>query len=406
MGAVESWSSYSTARTIEVLAPPVVTLELLPVTAVDEDGNPTEYGEATETIESYPFVLRADAGPVSQSAVGYIVSIVAQNSYETIDQTGETIQITAGEEIFNQYYTAASNALDVLFSAGNVDLENGESYTISCTVAMNSGLTAEDSLDFDVSWEEVEYEPNAEIGLGMADYTAMIQPYCRYQSYEDSPAENDGKLVENVTLSVYRRTYDGQFVEIATGLQNDGVVTITDPHPTLDYARYRIVATSTITGKVSYYDVPGLPFEDITGIVIQWDEEWQDFNKEMLDDEVAAVEEDASYSSSMVVLPFNVDVTDSHAPDVVFANYIGREHPTSYYGTQLGITSQWSTEIPAEDTETLYALRRLAIYNGDVYVREPSGSGYWAQVKVNIDIKHMALTIPVSFDITRVDGGM
>ena len=41
---------------------------------------------------------------------------------------------------------------------------------------------------------------------------------------------------------------------------------------------------------------------------------------------------------------------------------------------------------------------------GDVYVREPSGSGYWASVTVSYDIKHTELTIPVSLTITRVEG--
>ena len=183
-------------------------------------------------------MLRGEAGPVTQVAVGYVVTITAQNNYETIDQTGEIVQVVAGQEIFSQYYAASSNYLDVLFSAGNLDLENGESYTITCLVSMDSGLSAENSVDFDVSWEEEEYEPNAEIGLGMADYTAMIQPYCRYIGLEEGD-EREGELAENVTLSVYRRTYDGQFVEISRGLQNDGVITVTDPHPSLDYARYR-----------------------------------------------------------------------------------------------------------------------------------------------------------------------
>lgn len=38
--------------------------------------------------------------------------------------------------------------------------------------------------------------------------------------------------------------------------------------------------------------------------------------------------------------------------------------------------------------------------------REPSGSGYWANVKVSFSRTHCALTIPVTFDITRVEGGM
>ena len=62
-------------------------------------------------------------------------------------------------------------------------------------------------------------------------------------------------------------------------------------------------------------------------------------------------------------------------------------------------------DIPKTDTETLYAIRRLARYMGDVYVREPSGSGYWANIKVSYNQNHDSLVIPISFSITRVEGG-
>ena len=86
--------------------------------------------------------------------------------------------------------------------------------------------------------------------------------------------------------------------------------------------------------------------------------------------------------------------------------YIGRSNPVSYFGTQLGVTSTWDTEIDAKDYETLYALRRLSIYQGNAYVRESSGMGYWAHVKVSISKTHREVTIPVSFDITKVEGGI
>ena len=78
----------------------------------------------------------------------------------------------------------------------------------------------------------------------------------------------------------------------------------------------------------------------------------------------------------------------------------------SYYGTLRTEDAQWSTVIPKSDKETIYALRRLAIYPGDVYVREPSGVGYWATITVGLDTTHKELTIPVTFDIKRVEGGM
>ncbi|HJH87973.1 MAG TPA: hypothetical protein OIM52_00005 [Fusicatenibacter saccharivorans] len=56
------------------------------------------------------------------------------------------------------------------------------------------------------------------------------------------------------------------------------ILYITDPHPALDYARYRIVATSTSTGAVSYTDMPGYPVNE-KAVIIQWDEEWQEFGR-------------------------------------------------------------------------------------------------------------------------------
>ena len=62
--------------------------------------------------------------------------------------------------------------------------------------------------------------------------------------------------------------------------------------------------------------------------------------------------------------------------------------------------------IPKEDKETIYALRRLSLWSGDVYVREPSGMGYWANVNVSFSQRHTEVTVPVTLDITRVEGGV
>lgn len=207
-------------------------------------------------------------------------------------------------------------------------------------------------------------------------------------------------LVEGVTLSVYRREFDGSFTELTTGLENTYGTTIVDPHPALDFARYRIVATDTETGSVGYYDLPGYP-TGCNAVIIQWDEAWSSFETS---------EEDAlaqpPWSGSLLKLPYNIDVSDSCKPDVSLVKYVGREHPVSYYGTQLDFTASWSTTIDKQDKETVYALRRLQRWPGDVYVREPSGTGYWANVGVSFSQKHCETTIPVTLDITRVEGGM
>ena len=204
----------------------------------------------------------------------------------------------------------------------------------------------------------------------------------------------------DVLLSVYRREFDGTLVELMTGIDNANPTWVPDPHPALDYARYRIVAIDKSTGAVSFCDLPGASVGE-KSVVIQWDEAWSYFDVTN-EDEM----EQPPWSGSMLKLPYNIDVSDSYSPDVSLVGYIGRRNPVSYYGTQIGETANWNVEIPKDDTETLYALRRLAVWMGDVYVREPSGSGYWANIKVSFSQTHCELTIPVTLSITRVEGGI
>ena len=83
-------------------------------------------------------------------------------------------------------------------------------------------------------------------------------------------------MIDNVTLAVYRREYDGSYTEIATGIPNTNTA-VTDPHPALDFARYRLVAKDTLTGAISFYDMAGYPVCG-TAILIQWEEEWATFD--------------------------------------------------------------------------------------------------------------------------------
>ena len=378
-GVTGVYGDWSVLRTIDIYAPPVLELN---VTNSD--------GDALDTLESFPFRIKGLAGPSTQAPIGYHLNITANESYETVDNVGNFKMVNAGESVYSKYFdTSIPLSLDI--SANDVDLENNISYTITCVVSMNSGLTAEASSEFIVSWTDMEYEPNAEISIDEETLTASIRPYCENEN---------GILIEGVLLSVYRRDYDGNFTEIGTDIDNTKATFITDPHPALDYARYRIVAKTVSTGAISYCDMAGYPVGG-NAVIIQWEEDWTSFdvyNEDAL--------EEASWSGSMLKLPYNIDVSDNHQSDVSLIEYIGREHPVSYYGTQRGVTSTWNVEIVKEDVETLYALRRLAKWMGDVYVREPSGSGYWANISVSFSQKHCELTIPVTLNITRVSGGV
>lgn len=377
-GVTNEYGDWSIQRKVDIYAPATLVINIT-----------NQNGESISTLTSFPFYISGSAGPNTQTPISYQVEISANETYETVDNVGNQKIVSAGDTVYSKFFDT-SEALLVKLSAGNIDLENNIHYTVTCIVAMNSGLTAESSLQFIVSWTDELYEPNAEIGIDNVSLTASIRPYCE---------DDNGNLIDGISLSVYRREFDGSFTEIGSGINNLTNTFITDPHPSLDYARYRIVAISNSTGSVSYYDMPGYPVGE-KSIIIQWDENWTNFDTTNSDEL-----KEPTWAGSMLKLPYNIDISTNHSSDVSLVEYIGRKHPVTYYGTQLGETSTWTTEIAKNDTETLYALRRLAIWMEDVYVREPSGSGYWANVSVSFDQKHLDLTIPVRLSITRVSGG-
>ena len=504
-GITGEYSDWSVERTIDVYAKPVLTLSM-----EDTEGN------QLQTLESFPFTIKGSATPNTQKPIGYSLSILSNEIYDTVDYLGNNKTVNKGEQVYSKYFDV-SDELSATLSPSDVDLENNIEYVVTCVVSMNSGLDAEASWTFTVKWLDDLYLPNAEIIIDNDKLTASIRPYVterkiEYYKVDYNSSTNeytktstiinrlDGETVRNalviiptdykvykkiennkepvyfcevpktdeanvyykveydetsglyiktsdeineiegettqvgyaytehfvfkgtqtdgteiyfciiisdteedpeddIILSVYRREFDGSFTEIGTGIDNKSKTFVIDPHPSLDYARYRIVATTSSTGAVCYYDVPGVPIGE-PAIVIQWDEQWSNFNT-TTEDELAT----PPLAGSMLKLPYNVDVSDKSDLDISLVDYIGRKHPVGYYGTQVGVTANWSTDVPKSDKDTIYALRRLMVWMGDVYVREPSGSGYWATIKVSFSQKHCDVIVPVSIDVTRVEGG-
>lgn len=378
-GITRTYGEWSVSRTVDIHAPATLELNL-----TDRNGTPIDI------LTSFPVYAKGNTGPNTQTPIGYQLGVVSNESYETVDEVGNVKMVTAGEEIYSIRLDTNEQLL-VELSAHNLDLENNISYTLKAVSAMNSGLNAEASLEFTVSWAELEYEPNCQISVDPESLVASISPYCT--NPDDVP-------INDVLLSVYRRNYDGSFTEIERDIDGAKTVFVTDPHPALDYARYRIVSKTKTTGTISYYDPPGYPVNE-KAVVIQWDDQWSNF------DTVEEGEmEQPVWAGSLLRLPYNIDVSESNNIDVEHVEYIGREHPVAYHGTQLGVVTNWNVEIPKSDLDTLYALRRLAVWRGVVYAREPSGIGYWATIKVSLSQTHREVTIPVTLSITRVEGGV
>lgn len=442
-GVTGEYGPWSATRMISIYAPPSLSLIL---------SNDQAASSAIKEVTKYPFYVTANAGPDSQKPIGFHISVISKDSYETVDEYGDVKMIAEGQEIFSKFYDTNTQTLSVKMTPGDIDLENNCRYELTCVVTMDTGLTEEEKVTFRVSLNETEYYPTAEVLFDEKTLSAYIRPYCTERPYifykvTYNSADNTYKrtstvidplegssvnnaltdmddlvflgvdatststyftvvqsdrenLVENVTLSVYRHEYDGRFTTIATDISNTDSIYVTDPHPPLDSAKYRIVSTDTTTGNISYADLPGYTV-GVKSVVIQWDETWSNLQV-MGDDPI----DEVTWAGSVLKLPYNIDVSDSNTMDVSLIEYIGRSHPVSYYGTQLGTSSTWNVDIPKTDKSTLYGLRRLAIYAGDVYVREPSGSGYWANISVSFSQKHREMIIPVTLEIKRVEGGM
>lgn len=373
-GVLDKYGDWSTIRSIDVYEQPSIVWDK----------------EIPELLDTFPMTLSATSSAGTQTPTGYYLSMVTNESYETQLSNGQNGIVAAGQEVYSQNLSSTSYNYSLEITPYLVHLQNNISYTITLTVYMNSGLNASVTSSFVTGWEESDMAPDAEIGFDESTLTAFIRPTC---------LDADGNEIENVRMDVYRREYDGQFTLIAENIDNTQNIYVTDPHPALDSAKYRVIAKSLTTGTMEFYDVPNYVINN-ENVVIQWDEQWQTLQGS------EETQDTSSWAGSMIKIPYNISVSENSDIDVALIEYIGRRYPVTYYGTQLGQSGSWSVEIPKTDVELLFALRRLQIYLGDVYVREPSGSGYWANIKVSFSQSYDKMTIPVTLDVRRVEGGV
>lgn len=208
------------------------------------------------------------------------------------------------------------------------------------------------------------------------------------------------QVTPGLLLSVYRVEANGSYVEIASGIDNtiqssDSAISVRDPHPAFNGCTYRITAQDPTDGALGFADI--LKIYDETSVIIQWAEKW------VQDTDDPTIE---MYDGSLLELPANITLSDSAAVDSTLVEYEGRDRPVSYYGTQQGESAKITGDIPKDDTTTLSLLRRLMVYKGDAYIRDPSGLGYWANIKPDYGRNYNSLTIPITLTITPVEGGM
>lgn len=412
-GILPEYSEWSAQRSFKILVPPMGYVNIYRGLKWWWDpfnfqiGNIyTTKGDYVDSIlndpvvRRYPIFIVGTTEPTSQKPISVNFSISPLMSYQGEDYTGEEVWINAGDVIFeinsnlstNMQETISGYDIILTLLPEDIILENDVEYKLTFTAALDSGLSVKAEYIFSVLFDIDDYDLDAEIGYNSETASLQIQPYCK----------DDEQLVSGYSLSVYRRDFDGKFIEVSKGIDSSSGTVITDPHPPLNFARYRIVGISRSNGAIMFNDLPSYPVQE-KAIIIQWDDKWRNF---IASDDESDILEEPTITGSLLRLPYNISTSEDTNKDVELVEYVGREHPVSYYGTQVGQTASYSVDIVRGDEETLYTLRRLSRYMGNVYVREPNGSGYWASVSVSWNIENKAVIIPVSIKVTRVEGGL
>ena len=377
-GAHSDYGPFSELKLFTIYAQPGVTMTGLPT-----------------RLTSFPLTLNCNATPSTQKLLSYSVVITSNSDYDTLDEYGMLSSVPAGGIVYEAYEDNVSgNSFTISLTPGDISLENTFGYTVTVRVYMDSGLDGQTTGSFSVQYAQLNLYPDASYTFDFDTLSCCIEPSCYYIS------GNNHVYTNAVYYGIYRRNYDGTFTPIGKDIDGAKVGAVLDPHPSLNYARYRIVVKSKATGQITFDDV-ALIAVNHSSVVIQWNEQWTNYGENTF---VSASQ--VPKSGSRIDIPYNIDVTAQSNPDVTLVKYIGRSHPVSYYGTQKGETGSWKFEVPKDDVDTIYGLRRLANYSGDCYVREPSGIGYWAHVKVSHTITHNKKVVPFTLSLERVDGGM
>ena len=379
-GITEVYSNWSTKRSFMIYeVPKIIHMS---------DSCPSE-------MTSYPYRISFTLDDNTKYINSYEITIRSKESYECLNNDGTHKIIKAGDIVYQVYRSGIGIPVEYILE--NIDctdftFQNGVTYEISTKVTMDTGLSDESIKETFVNIDALSYVPDVVMDYRHDDYTLSIKPECR--------DEND-RLVADLYLSIYRKTYDGKFIPIMENILNEDGYFVTDPHPSLKNAMYRITTQSKITGIRGFYDTVPLPINE-PYIIIQWDEEVRTLSEEAGNPILGG------WSGSILKLMYNIDIQESVEKDRTSVQYIGREDSVVYYGTYVGKRQTWSCCIPANDKDTeeiLYTLRRLQKWMGNVYARNHLGEGFWATVDVEFNTNHDDVTIPITLNLEKVDGG-
>lgn len=337
-GDNEGWSEWSEERTITVYDVPTVT--------ASADG-----------YEKLPLALSLTTSSSVQKPLTWDVCIRSSKAHTAQTRWCEPVAVAEGEAVWHGHYDSSASPLNISLTSDDIDLTDGQSYYVEAYAEMDSGLTAKtvSPLTFEVAWEGyAPSTPDASMSINKAGRTASIASSCS---------------TSTATLSTYRENADGSYTLVGTGKNTY------DDYPTFNRSSYRVVARASDSCLQSYIDVESAKLKTLDVVL--------------------------EFGNETLVLPYNVQLSESTDPDVNLNEYIGRSDYVPTYGTVLRRTYNWSCEFPRTDKERLAAVRRLSVHKGNAYFRDPHRNGFPCQISVNSDIGYDTGVVSVSMTISR-----
>lgn len=344
------WSPWSKVQAFNVYARPVasVTLSESPVTAYPF------------TIDVAAMSQGGSALPTGNTPLNCSVYIAPVEPVEASQPDGSTKLVAAGEPVWSGFYGTSENytageGWSIPMAASDVSLSSSVEYKVSATVTTMQGMRCETECRFSCEWSMEVPAPRAVVSFDPAARSCRVFPWCEeFLGFDPDTGEMLFQLLEGVELAVYRVNPDGTAELVADGIENDGESYVDDPRCAFGTATYRIVAKDPETG-------------------VQ--------NSDEYSAETPCTRVVVEFGAETVELKYNVEWTEEHNPDVELLRFHGRSNPVAHWGTQAGQTFKVrGSLIKGTDAETLAKLRRLSVYRGACYVREPTGLAWWAQV--------------------------
>lgn len=368
-GVRDEWSPWSGTKSFLVYAQPALACSIY-----QPDGAGGWAALSDESpLAAFPIRVVLDPSGGGNNPVGYDVAIVCTLAADVMDPSGRMATAAVGSAAWQGHYTTSADPFAVEVGAGECALADGGAYELRATVAMASGLRADaDPPGFAVAFDVDMAQPSATVTFDPDYLTADVVPACHV--LDPDTGEETAELRDGTSLAVYRVEQDGGLVCLARNVVNDGAATVTDPHAPFGECWYHVVATDEATGVSTAADFSDESLHD--SCTIQWAEAWRPAGD-------GGTRYD--YEGSMLDGFFNMSFDQDVSPTAEAVRYAGRRRPVHYYdGIALEESASYALQFERADSDTMALARALSAWPGDAYVREPTGTGYWARVRCRI----------------------